>query len=459
MVATANRVGAAGAPYAPGPRGHFLFGVGFEATRDPVRFYMKMRREYGDVVRMRGLPGMYWHLVAHPAGVERVLQTNQQNYPKGKLFNKPLSLLVGEGLLTSEGEFWRRQRRLAQPAFHRQRIAALGDTMTAATQRTLGRWREFEKAGRPFDVAAEMTRLTLQIAGLTLFGVDLSDDAGRVGGALGVAFEHINHRMSYPWALPEVVPTRRNRRFLSARRALDGVIYRIIHERRRRDADTGDLLSMLLLARDEETGEGMSDEQLRDEVMTILIAGHETGAAALAWAWYLLARHPEVERKLHEELARVLGGRTPAAEDLRSLPYTKMVFDEVLRLYPPAWALLRQAAVEDDICGHRMPAGSLLVLSPYVTHRHPEFWDEPEKFDPARFTSERAAARPKFAYFPFGGGSRQCIGSNFALMEAQLVLATAAQHFRPRLAPGRAVEEDPTFTLRPRGGVLVTLGR
>jgi cytochrome P450 len=458
MVATADRLRGSGAPFAPGPRGHFLFGVGQEMTRSPIRFYMRMRREYGDVVRMRGLLGFHWHLVAHPAGVERVLQTNQQNYPKGKLFNKPLSLLVGQGLLTSEGEFWRRQRRLAQPAFHRQRIHALGETMTSATERMLERWRGFERDGRTFDLAAETTRLTLQIAGLTLFGVDLSAEASRVGSALRVAFEHLNHRMMYPWALPEVIPTRRNRRFLRARRLLNEVVYDIIRERRRQSADTGDLLSMLLLARDEETGEGMSDEQLRDEVLTILIAGHETGAAALAWAWYLLARHADVERKLGEELARVLGGRTPKASDLPALAYTKMFFDEVLRLYPPAWGLPREAMDDDDIGGYRIPARTPVVVSQYVTHRHPEFWDDPERFDPERFTPERVAARPKFAYFPFGGGSRQCIGNSFALMEAQLVLATVAQHFRPRLAEGQTVEEDPTFTLRPRGGVRVRLG-
>ncbi len=457
MVATANKTGFGHIPLALGPRGNFLFGIGPEAVRHPINFYMRMRREYGDVVRMRGLPTLYWHLVSHPSGVEHVLQTNQHNYRKGKLFNKPLSLVVGEGLLTSEGEFWRRQRRLAQPAFHRQRIAALGGTMTAAVEEMSRRWRGFEKSGEPFDIATEMTRLTLQIAGRTLFGVDLGGEAGKVGSALRVAFEHLNYRMSYPWALPEALPTRRNRRFLRARRVLDEVVYRIIRERRGRGADTGDLLSMLLLARDEETGEGMSDEQLRDEVMTILIAGHETGAAALAWAWHLLAEHPEVEHKLHAELQKVLGGRTPTVEDLPALPYTRMIFDEVLRLYPPAWALLRQAIEEDEIGGCRIPAGSILTVSQYVTQRHPDFWDEPEKFDPERFTPERVAARPRFAYFPFGGGARQCIGSNFALMEAQLVVATLAQHFRPRLLPGHSVEPDPTFTLRPRGGVLVTL--
>jgi cytochrome P450 len=426
-------------------------------VQNPIRFYMRMRREYGDVVRMRSLPTFYWYLIAHPEGVEHVLQTHQQNYRKGKLFTKPLSMLVGEGLLTSEGDFWRRQRRLAQPAFHRQRILALGETMTAAAEEMSRRWRGFEKSGEQFDVAMEMTHLTLQIAGRTLFGVDLGGEAGKVGSALRIAFEHLNYRMSYPWALPEALPTRRNRRFLRARRALDEVVYSIIRERRERATDTGDLLSMLLMARDEETGEGMSDEQLRDEVLTILIAGHETGAAALAWVWYLLAGHSEVEQKLHAELERVLGGRTPTIEDLPSLPYTKMIFDEVLRLYPPAWGLPRQSIDEDEIGGRRIPAKSILVVSQYVTQRHPDFWDNPDKFEPERFTPERVAARPRFAYYPFGGGARQCIGSNFALMEAQLAVATLAQHFRPRLSAGRVIDPDPTFTLRPRGGVVVTL--
>lgn len=456
MVAAADRIQPLTQP--PGPRGKFLLGSGPEVVSNPIRFYSNARRDFGDVVRLRALPTFQWYLISHPTGIERILQTNQQNYPKGKLFNKPIGLLMGNGLLTSEGEFWRRQRRLAQPAFHRQRIAALGSTMTRAAEEMLERWRVYEKSGEAFDVATEMTRLTLQIAGETLLSVDLGNEANKVGGALRTAFEHLNYRMSYPWALPEIIPTARNRRFLKAKRSLYDVVQEIISERRRQNVDTGDLLSMLMMARDEETGESMSDEQLRDEVMTILIAGHETGAAALAWCWYLLARNADAERKLREELERVLGGRTPTMEDLKDLPYTKMVFDEVLRLYPPAWALMRQAIEEDEIGGYRIPAKSLIVMSQYVTQRHPEFWEEPEGFEPERFTPERMAARPRYAYFPFGGGSRRCIGDSFAMIEAQLILATVAQHFSPRLVSNRVIEADPTFTLRPRGGVPVTLG-
>jgi cytochrome P450 len=426
-------------------------------TRDPIHFYLKAQREYGDVVRLRALPTFQWHLISHPTGIEQILQTKQQNYPKGKLFNKPVGLLTGQGLLTSEGDFWRRQRRLAQPAFHRQRISRLATTMTAATEQMLARWREYEKAAQPFDVVAEMTRLTLQITAETLLTADLKDEAGKFASALRIVFAHLNYRMTYPFALPEAIPTARNRRFRKALRVLDEVVYRIIRERRKAGTDTGDLLSMLLLARDEETGEGMSDEQLRDEVMTILIAGHETGAAALAWTWYLLARHPQAAEKLKAELAEALGGRTPTVEDLPRLPYTKMVFDEVLRLYPPAWALPREAINEDEIGGYRIPAKSFVVVSQFVTHRHPGIWEEPEKFDPERFTPERVAARPRFSYFPFGGGSRQCIGNNFALMEAQLIIASVAGHYQLRLLPGQEIETDATFTLRPHTSVMMAL--
>jgi cytochrome P450 len=416
-----------------------------------------MHSLYGDVVRMRSLPTFYWHLIAHPAGVEHVLQTNQQNYRKGKLFNKPVGLLTGNGLVTSEGEFWRRQRRLAQPAFHRQRIASYGTAMTDATEDMLKRWDAFAKTGEPFDVAEELTRVTLRIAGRTLFGIDLGENTSEFGESLRTVLEHINYRMLHIFAPPEFIPTFRNSRFNRAKRYLDKVVYEIIARRRERETDTGDLLSMLLLVRDEETGEGMTDEQLRDEVMTLLTGGHETGAAALAWTFYLLAKHQEVTDKLRSELGEVLGGRTPAVEDLRSLPFTKMVFDEVLRLYPPAWGQIRESIDEDEISGYRIPAKTPVVVSQYVTHRHPDFWDEPERFMPERFTPERVAARQRFAYFPFGGGARQCIGNSFALMEAQLIIATVFQRYSIWLAGEDSVELDPTFTLRPRGGLMITL--
>lgn len=409
------------------------------------------------MVELRLLPGISTHLVTHPDGVEHVLKRNQKNYRKSDIFVRPVSLLAGRGLLTNEGESWLRQRRLAQPAFHRKRLAALAALMANSAEQTALRLteRQSQEPKPVIDVLGEITRLTLGIASQALFSIDYSDDADRVGSAVRVAFEHINFRMNTPFALPLKIPTPRNRCFLHARQTLDNLVYDLIRERKRTGEHPGDLLSMLMDAHDEETGEGMSDRQLRDEVLTLLIAGHETTSAALAWTWYLLALHPGAETRLHAELARVLGGRTPAAEDLPALPYTRMVIDESLRLYPPAWGQPRQAINEDRIGDYRIPAGALVTLSQWVTHRHPDFWENPEAFDPERFTPERSAGRPVFAYFPFGGGARGCIGASFALMEAQLILATLAQRFRLELVPGYPVKPDPTFALRPLGGLLM----
>lgn len=440
----------------PGPRARFLFGSMREARADPLRLYREGRDRYGDVVRFQSFGRMYWILLAHPEDVEYVLRGNHHNYPKG-IFETRLKLLVGEGLLTSDGSFWLRQRRLAQPAFHRRRLAMLGETMAGAAEELAERWRPRARGKASFDVTADMMRLTLRIVGQALFSADVSGEADTVGRALTVALEHVNYRMMHFFALPERVPTPRNLRFRRAMQQLDPVALGLIERRRRSGEDAGDLLSMLLMARDEETGESMSDAQLRDEVMTILLAGHETTAVALSWTWYLLARNPEAEHKLHAELDRVLAGRTPGVEDLPNLPYTRMVVDETMRLYPPAWGMGRQAKEDDEIRGYRIPAGVPVALSQYVTHRHPDFWERPDAFDPERFTPERSAGRPQFAYFPFAGGPRQCIGNNFALMEAQLVLATIAQRYRLRLVPGQRIVPEPMITLRPRGPIRMTL--
>ncbi len=303
-----------------------------------------------------------------------------------------------------------------------------------------------------------MKRLALRIVGLALFSTDLGADMDIIANSLEVARAHFMHRMWRPVRLPVGIPTRRNRALRRAIREAESVIYRIIREHRGRpEADARDLLSMLMSARDEETGEGMDDRQLRDESATIITAGHETTAIALSWTWYLLSRHEEVERKLHEELSAVLGGRTPTFEDLPKLKYTLMVVEESMRLYPPAWVVGRTAVADDEVGGRRIEAGAEVILSPYITQRHPDFWDEPESFIPERFSPETSAGRHRFAYFPFGGGSRVCIGNNFALAEAQLILATVAQRYRLRLAPGRAVEPEASFTLQPRRGIMMSL--
>lgn len=453
MTAVASR---AGRRTPPGPRGHPLFGSVRDAQRGGPQFYVDARQRFGDVIRFRSYGPLGWYMISHPDDIEYIVRGNAANYPKG-IWSGFLEPLVGQGLLTSEGDLWRRQRRLEQPAFHRQRLAALGATMAGAAEALGERWSAYARDGRPFDMMAEMSQLTLRVVGQTLLGADTSGEAARVTPAVTEGIDYVQYRLDHLFPLPEWVPTRRNRQFQRARAALDRLVYGIIDQRRRTGEDTGDLLSMLLLARDEETGEGMSDQQLRDEVMTIVLAGHETTAVTLTWTWYLLAKHPEVADKLRAELDATLGGRTPRIEDLANLPYTRMTIEEALRLYPPAWMLGRQAKEADEIRGYHIPAKALITCSQYVTHRHPDFWTDPERFDPERFAPERAAGRPRFAYFPFGGGQRQCIGNNFALMEAQLVLATLAQRYRPCPVPGHPVEPEPMLTLRPRHGMPMTL--
>ncbi|MCZ7567118.1 MAG: cytochrome P450 [Ardenticatenaceae bacterium] len=440
---------------APGPQGYPLFGSLPDFRRDPLTFYLNAQRQFGDVIRFRGGPWR-WYLLAHPDDVKHVLQDNHPNYRKGRFYDL-LRPTLGEGLLTSEGRFWLQQRRLAQPAFHRQRLASFATTMTDATARMLERWQVYARSGEPFNVAAEMMRLTLEVVGGTLFSTDVTGEAEAVGRALTVVIEYVNDLETRLFPLPPSIPTPANRRYRAAQRTLDEVVRHVIDERRRAGTDRGDLLSMLLLAQDEETGASMNDRQLRDEVMTIFLAGHETTANALAWTWYLLSKHPSAGRRLHAELADMLGGRRPTVEDLPRLNYARMVIEEALRLYPPVWGFGRQAITDDEVGGYFLPANSLVVLSPYVTHRHPDFWENPEGFDPQRFMPQHAAARPRFAHFPFSGGPRQCIGNAFAMMEAQLILAMVAQRYRLDLVPGHSVEAEPTVTLRPRHGILVTL--
>jgi cytochrome P450 len=442
---------------APTLRGNLFFGNMTALQRDPLRFNPQVTNQLGHVVRVRVFPGIYLYLVTHPKDVEHVLQTNQHNYRKPDLFFKPVSLLAGKGILTSEGDFWLHQRRLIQPAFHRSKLAPLADLMAQSAQSAADRMSTRAKQNTTIDAADEMMRLTLKVVSVALFSTDISGDADRLGHAVRDTFEHVSYRMNHALSLPERVPTRRNRRFKEAKGLLDEMVFGLINERRRTAEDNDDLLSMLLAARDEDTGEGMSDQQIRDEVMTLILAGHETTGAALTWTWYLLSQNPDARSKLQAELDQVLSGRAPRLDDLDLLPYTRMAFAEAMRLYPPAWGLPREAIAADTLSGYHIPAGSLVNLSQWVTQRHPDFWEKPEQFDPERFTPERSEGRPRFAYFPFGGGARQCIGNNFALIEAQLALAVLAQRYTLDLVPGHPVELDPTFTLRPRHGMMMTI--
>src|ERR1044071_5802252 len=433
---------------APGPRGFWPVGHVVEFRRDPLALLTRVAREYGDVARFSAATQTVY-LLNHPDYVREVLVTQQSRFKKGRALKRPKRLL-GEGLLTSEGEFWRRQRRLAQPAFHRQRVSSYAETMVACAEKTSARWRD----GETLDVSAEMMRLTLAVVGKTLFDADVESDADEVGAALTEVMSLFGYLMLPFSELLEKLPLPPRRRFERARARLDAVLYRIIEERRRDRLDRGDLLSTLLHASDEEGDRtGMTDEQLRDEAMTIFLAGHETTANALAWTWYLLSQNPEVEAKLHQELEEVLEGRPPTAEDYTRLRYTEMVVAESMRLYPPAWAVGRLALEDVEVGGYLIPRGALVLASQYVMHRDPRFWPEPERFDPERFTPEAKAARPQFAYFPFGGGPRRCIGEGLAWMEGVLVVATLAQARRLRLGEGRRVQPQTGGPLRPRRGL------
>jgi cytochrome P450 len=398
-------------------------------------------------------------LIAHPDGVRQVLQENVKNYTKDHISYGMVRWIVGNGLVSSQGSFWLRQRRLAQPAFHRQRVAAMGRQMTEATREMMERWEAHAASGEPLGIVQEMMQLTLRIVGDALFGTQVNAQASKIGHAFDVVSEQFVTRFRTFRILPPVLPTRYDRELRTAIQTMERVVYDLIAERRRRNEDTGDLLSMFMLARDEETGEQMDDKQLRDEVLTMLLAGHETTATTLSWVWAMLEQHPEVEAKLHAELDEVLGGRLPGVEDLPRLHYTRMVVDETLRLFPPVYVLSRDVKQDDVIGGYRIRAGTAVDISPWLTHRHPEFWEEPEAFRPERFSPEQVARRPRFAYFPFSGGPRQCIGNGFALMEAQLILASVAQHFQLRATADSPPVPEPLVTLRPKGGLTMRLQR
>lgn len=444
----------------PGPRGHFLFGSLPEIQRNPLEFLTCLAREYGDVAKFR-FAFFKGYLVSHPEAIKHILQDNNRNYNKDNFDYKMLKPVVGEGLLTSDDDLWLRQRRLIQPAFHRQRIQAFGSVMTETTLEMLERWHKLAAQGEPIDAAIEMMRLTLRIVGKALFGQDIGREADVVGKAFAAVNADISARFRTLLSPPLFLPTPGNRRLQASIRALNELVNGIIQARRAAFAagERGgtDLLAMLLEAQDEESGEHMSDRQLRDEVMTLLLAGHETTANNLSWTWYLLSQHHQEEARLHAELGQVLGGRLPEVADLANLPYTRRVVQEALRLYPPAWILSRKAIQADELCGYAIPANAVVEMSPYIMHHHPRYWDDPAAFDPERFTEQRAAGRPAYAYFPFGGGPRLCIGRDFALLEAQLILATVAQRFRLRLVPGHPVELEPLVTLRPKYGLRMMM--
>jgi cytochrome P450 len=422
--------------------------------RDPLGFLSAAAGQHGDVVRIQFGPREVV-LFVHPDHVKEILVTQQRTFIKSMVLQRSRRVL-GDGLLTSEGELHLRQRRLVQPAFHRARIAAYGEVMVEHALRLGAGWRD----GQTLDIHAEMMRLTLGIVAKTLFDADVSADSAAIAESLNVLLTMFN-RVILPFSeLLDRLPLPKTRAMQRSKAYLDAIIYGFIAERRRTGEDRGDLLSMLLLSQDHEgDNAGMTDTLVHDEALTLFLAGHETTAAALTWTWYLLAQHPAVAERWRAELDAVLGGRAPTFDDLPGLAYTRMLLSESMRLYPPAWAIGRESLAPFSVGGYELPARSTVLVSPYITQRDGRWYPEPARFDPERWAPELAEARPKYAYFPFGGGTRICIGEQFAWMEGMLLLATLGQQWRFQLVPGHPVEPQPLITLRPRHGVQMRLER
>jgi cytochrome P450 len=434
----------------PGPKPHPLIGNLLEFRKNPLDFYTDCHRRYGDILRYRIL-NVNVYLLSHPDWIEAVLGGDYHNFTKGRIM-RANRLMLGNGLILNEGDDWMRQRHLVQPAFHRERIAAYADVMVAFTQRLTASWQD----GESIDVLAVMKRLTLEIIAKTLFDSDISDQAGVVGKALQTFLEEFAARTDRGLLVPEYIPTPGNMRLQKAVHRLDEIVYGMIRRRRLSGQANNDLLSMLLEARDER-GKQMSDQQLRDEVMNILLAGHETTALALTWTWYLLAKHPEVENRLFTELERVLGGRSPQVADMPNLSYTDWVLKEALRIYPPVWCILRVALDDCKVGGYTIPAGSSLCASQWVMHHDRRYFDDPDAFKPQRWENELIRRLPAFVYFPFGGGPRGCLGYSFAITEALLIIAALASKFRFSLVPGHAVIPWPSITLNPKYGLKMVV--
>jgi cytochrome P450 len=438
---------------APGPRSRYPGELFLRLNTDRLGFMRQVAHDYGDLARIDVVRTSLF-LATHPDLVKDVLVTNNRLFGRGRGHLR-MKLLLGDSLLTTDGDVHRRQRRLVQPAFHRQRVESYGDTMALRAEELATRWRD----GSTIEVSAEMMGLTLVIVANTLFGATVDHEVEEIGSALTAVFDMFGFALMPFSELFDRVPIPTTIRLRRARARLDATIYRIIAERRKSGRDHGDLLSMLLLAHDtgdEGDGGSMTDVELRDEATTLFVAGHETTSNALTWTWYALSQNPKAESRMHAELDSALGGRRPTAADLARLPYTRAVLAESMRLYPPVWGMGRRALSAHTLAGYDIPRGSLVVVSPFITQRDERFFPSPESFRPERWLDDQAD-RPRFSYFPFGGGARQCIGEQFAWMEGVLLLATLGQRWRLRLVPGHKVEFNPLITLRPKHGMQMTL--
>lgn len=434
----------------PKSKGHWLLGDTLELVKSPLAYVIKNQKKHGDLFEVHTI-GEKVMFATHPDVAKHLLVDNNKSYHKSFDY-QILKIVLGEGLLSSDGSFWLKQRRLAQPAFHKKRLDMMFNTMLDETIQLCKRLEKIKESGNTFNLNHELTTVTINIVAKTLFGTEIDASIELVG-------KHITHLNSYvvdkvnnPLLPPAWVPTARNIAFKKAMKDLNDIIYKIITHRRNNPQDQDDLLAMLMNARDEETGEGMTDLQLRDEILTLFVAGHETSATSLSWIMILLSENPGWTEACKKEVDAVIGNRLPVLEDMQKLPLLKRVIDEALRMYPPAWIVGRKALEDDEVIGFKIKKGYNVIISTYVIHRHPEFWEQPDKFDPDRFLPERSNNRHKYAYFPFGGGPRMCIGNNFALMEMTLILVMLLQRYNLKAGKDH-FEWESLVTLRPKGEV------
>jgi cytochrome P450 len=444
----------------PGPRGHPVLGNMLGFKNDIIGTLMTGFREYGDIVKFRGVGPLFpIYLFAHPDYAMHALKDNAENYPRTPLVRSKWHMVVGDGLICIEGDFWKQQRKLAQPSFDPKLLQSFDGLIGNETDLMLERWDGYAERGESFDVAREMVHLALANLGGAMFSTDWRQEALVMADAVEFTIGYAYKLLTQPVVLPENVPTPENRRFKASRRTLEGIMERMIAGRRGVDEQPKDLLGSLMTARDAETGEGLSEYQVRSHLMTFMFGGHETVAVGLAWTWWLLSKHPDVLRKLEAEVDEKLNGERPNFENTRQLEYLTRVINESLRIRPPVWLMSRVPTEDDEVGGYHIPAGSQILISSYVSHHHTDFWTNPEGFDPDRWLPEAVAQRPKHVWFPFSGGPHQCIGGYFGLMEMQIVISMILQRYELELAPGHKVEAKPGITLGFKHGLDMTLRR
>jgi cytochrome P450 len=435
----------------PGPRSNILLGSLVELQRDRLGFLRNMALRHGAVVRYR-IAHLTIYQVNHPDGVLRILQTNSHNYSKEVSGFKALKLVLGNGLITSEGEYWRSQRRVIQPIFHHHHMEISGDLIALAVLEMMDHWQENLLNDQILDMATELRRLTINIIATFLFGSELGNDREALVNAVSTLAENL-FRFAQPFHPPLAIPTSHNRKIASALANINAIVYKAINKERRQGTHNRSLLSIMVSARNEKTGEGMNDTQLRDEIVSLFSAGSGTTANTLIWAIYFLSQYPEIAYRLRFELEQVLGERRPTVADLPNLSYTRHIIEETLRFYPPVWVTARRVVAQDEICGFDIPARAVVVVSPYVMHHDPVYWSNSERFDPDRFMPEQTRGRPHYVYFPFGGGPHLCLGKALAMMETQLVLATITQCYRFELIPDYSMQLQTLGGLRPQHGL------